>query len=181
VAFFQRFDMEVFDVQQVEIHGGSLRIFVGRKGRHVVKPEVARLVAQEEESGLHSRDVLASFARAVQQNRKELVWLLHRLKNEGKSIVAVSAPAKGMTLLNYCRLGRDVLDFVTEKSPLKIGRFTPGGHIPVVPDAELLVRQPDFALLLAWNFAEEIMRNLDEYRRRGGHFIIPIPAPRIVN
>ena len=85
-----------------------------------------------------------------------------------------------MTLLNYCGMGKEVLDFVTEKSPLKIGRFTPGGHIPGVPDEELLRVQPDYALLLAWNFAEEIMRNLDEYRRAGGRFIIPIPTPRFI-
>jgi len=86
-----------------------------------------------------------------------------------------------MTLLNYCGIDNDLLDFVTEKSQLKTGRYTPGSHIPVVPDSDLLVKQTDFALLLAWNFAEEIMRNLDEYRRRGGKFIIPIPFPRIVD
>jgi hypothetical protein len=86
-----------------------------------------------------------------------------------------------MTLLNYCKLDCDVIDFVTEKSQLKIGRFTPGAHIPVVPDSELLARQVDYALLLAWNFADEIMNNLREFRRRGGKFIIPIPTPRIVD
>ena len=178
--FFQRFGMEVFDVQQTEIHGGSLRIFVSRTGRKTVSPEVARLVAHEEETGLHTEETLSAFAGAVEQNRKDLLGLLYRIKIEGKSIVGLSAPAKGMTLLNYCGMGKEVLDFVTEKSPLKIGRFTPGGHIPVVPDEELLRVQPDYALLLAWNFAEEIMRNLDEYRRAGGRFIIPIPTPRVI-
>ncbi len=181
VKFFRRFDMEVFDVQRMEIHGGSLRIFVGRTGRRPVSPEVERLLAEEEESGLHDRETLSTFASAVRQNRQDLLALLHGLKIEGKTVVGLSAPAKGMTLLNYCRLGKQVLDFVTEKSPLKIGRFTPGGHIPVVLDEELLRVQPDFALLLAWNFADEIMCNLDEYRRRGGRFIIPIPTPRIVD
>ena len=178
--FFQRFGMEVFDVQQTEIHGGSLRIFVSRTGRKTVSPEVARLVAHEEETGLHTEETLSAFTVAVEQNRKNLLGLLYRIKIEGKSIVGLSAPAKGMTLLNYCGMGKEVLDFVTEKSPLKIGRFTPGGHIPVVPDEELLRVQPDYALLLAWNFAEEIMRNLDEYRRAGGRFIIPIPTPRFI-
>ena len=130
---------------------------------------------------LHAPETLQAFAHAVRQNRKDLLWLLHRLKNDGKSIAGVSAPAKGMTLLNYCRIGTEILDFVTEKAELKIGRFTPGSHIPVRPDAELLRAQPDYALLLAWNFAEEIMRNLDEYRQKGGRFIIPIPTPRIVS
>lgn len=181
VSFFRKFAMEVFDIQQVEIHGGSFRIFVGRQGRHAVCAEVGRLLAQEEETGLHTRPTLDAFARAVEQNRRELEWLVHRVKAEGKSIAGVSAPAKGMTLLNYCRIGAEILDFVTEKATLKIGRFTPGTHISVVADDELLRARPDYALLLAWNFADEIMSNLDEYRQRGGRFIIPIPAPRIVS
>lgn len=181
VKFFSRFEMDVFDVQQVEIHGGSFRVFVGRAGTRVVSPEVSRLLALEEETGLHSRARLDAFALAVRQNRRDLVWLLHRIKAEGKRIAAVSAPAKGMTLLNYCRIDGEILDFVTEKSTLKIGRYTPGTHIEVCPDARLLDEQPDYALLLAWNFATEIMANLDEYRQRGGRFIIPIPTPRVVS
>jgi hypothetical protein len=95
-------------------------------------------------------------------------------------LAGVSAPAKGMTLLNYCRIGPELLDFVTEKSRLKIGRYTPGMHIPILPDAALVERRPDYALLLAWNFADEIIENLREYRDKGGKFIIPIPEPRIV-
>ncbi len=106
--------------------------------------------------------------------------LLRDLRARGKRIAGVSAPAKGMTLLNYGRIGTETLDFVTEKSRLKIGRYTPGTHIPVVPDAELMAQRPDYALLLAWNFAEEIMENLREYRAAGGQFIIPIPEPRVV-
>ena len=85
-----------------------------------------------------------------------------------------------MTLLNYCHIGPELLDFVTEKSKLKIGLYTPGLHIPIVPDSELLDTQPDYALLLAWNFAEEIMDNLSDYRKKGGKFIIPIPEPHIL-
>lgn len=181
VAFFKKFGMEVFDIQQVEIHGGSFRVFVGREGQRPISAEVVRLLAQEKETGLHSRPVLDAFARAVQQNRRDLVWLLHRIKAEGKTIAGVSAPAKGMTLLNYCKIDGEILDFVTEKAELKIGRFTPGTRIRVVPDQELLRAQPDYALLLAWNFADEIMRNLDAYRQKGGRFIIPIPMPRTVS
>ena len=180
-TFFARFDMEVFDVKQVEIHGGSFRVFVARRGSRTISSEVPRLLAQEEETGVHDRRTLDAFARAVQQNRRDLVWLLHRIKAEGKRIVGVSAPAKGMTLLNYCRIDGEILDFVTEKAELKIGRYTPGTHIKVVPDAQLLEARPDYALLLAWNFADEIMANLSAYREMGGRFIIPIPTPRIVS
>jgi SAM-dependent methyltransferase len=181
VSFFARFGMEVFDIQQVEIHGGSFRVFVARNGTRRVSPEVTRLLGLEQETGLHGRSTLDAFAKAVQQNRRELVWLLHGIKAEGKRIAAVSAPAKGMTLLNYCKIDGEILDFVTEKSPLKIGRYTPGAHIPVVPDSHLLDAKPDYALLLAWNFADEIMTNLDAYRQQGGRFIIPIPTPRVVS
>jgi SAM-dependent methyltransferase len=180
IAFVQRFEMEVFDIQERDIHGGSFRVFISRKGKMPVSPVVAEFLAREEELGLYDLKELEKFSAAVAQNREDLTWLLKSLKHEGKRICAVSAPAKGMTLLNYCRLGTDTLDFVTEKSTLKIGRVTPGAHIPVVPDEELLQQNPDYALLLAWNFAEEIMENLKEYRQRGGKFIIPIPHPRIV-
>jgi hypothetical protein len=180
MTFFAKHGMEVFDIAQNDIHGGSFRVLVARKGQWPVSSVVDELIRKEIEQGIYSREVLTEFATAVKKNKMDLVWMLHSLKHQGKRIVAVSAPAKGMTLLNYCGLDGDILDFVTEKSKLKVGRFTPGAHIPVLSDSELLAQQPDYALLLAWNFAEEIMRNLDEFRRRGGKFIIPIPMPRIV-
>jgi len=179
VPFFARHGLELFDIEQNDIHGGSFRGFVARKGTWPVTPEIARLIALEESEGVYDRARLDRFAQAVRRNKQDLVGLLQSLKQQGKRIAGVSAPAKGMTLLNYCRIDGDTLDFVTEKSQLKIGRYTPGAHIPVVADAALLETQPDYALLLAWNFAEEIMENLSEYRRRGGKFILPIPAPRI--
>ena len=180
VGFFHKFDMEIFDIEERDIHGGSFRVYVARRGRHAVSPVVEQLIAAEEEQGIYTLEVLSKFAASVAENRRELTWLLHRLKHEGKKLAAVSAPAKGMTLLNYCRLGPETLDFVTEKSKLKIGRYTPGMHIPVCGDDALLEQMPDYALLLAWNFATEIMSNLQEYRDRGGKFIIPIPRPTIV-
>ncbi|MDA8131723.1 MAG: class I SAM-dependent methyltransferase [Elusimicrobia bacterium] len=181
VRFFGEQGMEVFDVQLVDIHGGSFRVYIAEKGAYPAEPIVKELLDKEEKMGLYTRPVLDKFAADVAKNRAELSWLLHSLKREGKSIVGVSAPAKGMTLLNYCRIGTELLDAVSEKSTLKIGRYTPGTHIPVVPDEYLLQHQPDYALLLAWNFADEIMKNLGEYRKRGGKFIVPIPMPRIVS
>jgi len=180
IPYFRRFGMEVFDVQKQFIHGGSFRVFIGRKGKHKVEPSVRRTLAEETKFNLHSKARVDRFARAVQNSRMELLWLLHKLKREGKKIVAVSAPAKGMTLLNYCKIGTEILDFVTEKSQLKIGRFTPGGHIPILPDSALTTHKPDYALLLAWNFSKEILANLKEFRKRGGKFIIPVPKPKII-
>jgi SAM-dependent methyltransferase len=177
--------LRVFDVQERDIHGGSFRVFLCRQHQlanreRTVSPQVAGLRIREMETGLQSLERMQAWGHGVHAHQRQLTSLLWDLKRQGHSIAGVSAPAKGMTLLNTCRIGPELLDFVTEKSQLKIGRVTPGTHIPVVSDAALLEHQPDYALLLAWNFAEEIMANLHEYRSRGGRFIIPIPEPRIV-
>lgn len=182
VRFFKQFGMEIFDAQLRDIHGGSIRLFVRRIGASAIPatPIVEQLLANEARERIYELDTLKKFAQDVATNRETLRALLTSLKKSGSKIVAVSAPAKGMTLLNYCLLGPDILEFVTEKTKLKIGRYTPGMNIEVVPDDMLLTHQPDYALLLAWNFAEEIMNNLKEFSDRGGKFIIPIPTPRIV-
>jgi hypothetical protein len=178
--FVERSGMTLFDVQEVDIHGGSIRLFVGRRGAWPSTPAVRQATSREERGGVRDPDRLRRFAADVERNRDALRELLYGLKRSGSRLAAVSTPAKGMTLLNYARLGTDVFDFATEKSRLKIGRYTPGSDIPVVPDSELLARRPDHALLLAWNFADEIMANLAPYAEAGGRFILPIPEPRVV-
>ncbi|HUA53738.1 MAG TPA: class I SAM-dependent methyltransferase [Candidatus Sulfotelmatobacter sp.] len=182
IRFFSQFGMEIFEVQRRDIHGGSFRVFVRRIGSsdRPVSSVIAELLGAEQREGITDLERLQRFASDVAQNREDLRQMLAGLKRSGKRIAGVSAPAKGMTLLNYCAIGLDLLDFVTEKSRLKIGRFTPGMHIPVVADEALFSDPPDYALLLAWNFADEIMRNLREFSNRGGKFIIPIPRPTIV-
>jgi hypothetical protein len=179
VPFFARFGMEIIKVEQKDIHGGSVRIFVSRKGNYPVNQSVADVIDTEKSAKLRDLTMLAGFAKKVERNKAQLNSLLYKLKDEGKRIVGVSAPAKGMTLLNYCHIDRQILDYVTEKSKLKIGLYTPGALIPVYPDSKLLEDRPDHALLLAWNFAEEIMRNNQAFRDQGGKFIIPIPSPTI--
>src|SRR3972149_1727110 len=181
LRFFALFDMEVFDIELVDIHGGSFRVYVGRKSQRPVSPVITQLLNEEEAMQLYSHKTMDHFADAVRKNKMDLTWLLHSLKHEGKRVVGGSAPAKGMTLLNYCKIGTELLDVVTEKSALKIGRFTPGMHIPVVSDSYLLEERPDYAMLLEWNFADEIMKNLHAYREGGGKFIIPIPIPGIID
>ncbi len=178
--FLDEFNMEVFDVQERDIHGGSFRVFVTRKGSHPVEAAVQSFLEREKKLGLREMSTLKKFAVAVEENRRALMSIMHDLKKAGKKNAGVSAPAKGMTLLNYCRIGPELLNFVTEKSTLKIGRFTPGTHIPVVGDDALAQEKVDYALLLAWNFAEEIMGNLKEFRKQGGKFILPVPVPRVV-
>ncbi len=182
VRFFEQFGMEVFDVQRRDIHGGSIRIFVRRQNssRQPVANIVHQLCESERSEGVHEPATLRDFGKAVAKNRADLRELLGRLKADNKRLAGVSAPAKGMTLLNYCGIGVDTLDYITEKSRLKIGRYTPGTHIEIVPDETLLSKPPDYVLLLAWNFADEIINNLKDYADRGGKFIIPIPTPRII-
>lgn len=178
--FFPRFGMEIFDIKKVAIHGGSLRVFIGRKGKRSISENVEKFLELEKQKNIYSLARLNAFAEEVKNHSKELFGLIYNLKKEGKRIVGLSAPAKGNTLLNFCGLNKNHLDYVTEKSKIKIGLFCPGTHLQVVPDEELQKDRPDYALLLAWNFSEEIMKNMKSFKEAGGKFIIPIPKPRIV-
>src|SRR3989344_9012189 len=177
--YLKRFGMELFDIKKLSIHGGSMRYYIGHKGRHLVKKSINNFMADEERE-LYPEKKLKSFASKVKNHKMALVDLILNLKKQGKTIVGVAAPAKGNTLLNYCKLDTNYLDFLTEKTELKIGRYSPGMHIPVCSDGDILKRKPDYALILAWNFADEIMANLSEFKKRGGRFIIPIPVPKII-
>jgi SAM-dependent methyltransferase len=181
VQLVKKFGFEVFRVEEYSIHGGSFRVFIARKGERKVEPSVAKLLKKERVAGIHSLPPLLKFAKKVAAHRSALLALLDGLKKKGKRIAIVSTPAKGMTLLNYCKIGTERIDFATERTGgLKCGRYTPGGHIPIMPDGELLKKMPDYALLLAWNFADDIMKNLSAYKKKGGKFIIPIPWPKVV-
>ena len=180
MKFFKKFDMEIFDVLETDIDGGSIRCFVGRIELREVSNNVNTILEKEEKSQIYSKEKLKKFAIDVKNQKKQLKNLLISLKQDNKRIVGLSAPAKGMTLLNYCKIDNHILDYVTEKSELKIGKYTPGMHIYVEPDQKLLEDKPDYALILAWNFAEEIMKNLEDFHKAGGKFIVPIPFPKII-
>lgn len=179
-SYFNKFGLELFDVKKQSIHGGSLRYYAGHAGARQASSRVTDALSEEERSGLYSQKRLRDFAGNAYQHKQELLNLLLGLKRQGKRIAGISAPAKGNTLLNFCNIDYTFLDFITEKSSLKIGRFTPGTHIPIHPDQMLASGKIDYGLILAWNFADEIMRNLSEFQDLGGKFIIPIPRPRIV-
>ncbi|MDO8482907.1 MAG: methyltransferase domain-containing protein, partial [bacterium] len=184
IPFFEKFSLQIFLIKETDIHGGSFRVFVGRKGARPIDKSVQEFLRVEKESKLHEMETMLAFAKRVRQNRDELMTLIEKLLHEGKKVAAVSAPAKGMTLLNYIGVSNRHIELISEKARLKIGRFAPGGHggghIPVVSDEELLKENVDYALLLAWNFSKEIIDNLKNFSDKGGKFIIPIPKPRIV-
>lgn len=180
LTFFKKFGMELFDIHQNNLDGGSIRCFVSKWGNFPVSNNVEKILEQEEKEKIYDLERLQTFAKNVQKQRYELKKLLICLK-ENNSIVGIGAPAKGMTLLNYCKIDDSILSYVTEKSNLKVGKFTPGMHIHVKTDEEMIKDNPDYALILAWNFAEEIMNRLSEYKKNGGKFIIPVPIPKIIN
>ncbi len=168
-------------IDRVPVHGGSLRMVAGlpaHYGGHA--RAVLALLQQEQSAGLANYDRYERFAARVRDNRGQLQDLLAALKKQGKTVAAYGAPAKGNTLLNYCGIGTELVPYTVDKSPLKVGLFTPGMHLPVMPVSTLLERQPDYVLLLAWNLAEEIMSQQQEYRERGGRFILPIPEPKVI-
>ncbi|MBP9903188.1 MAG: methyltransferase domain-containing protein [Verrucomicrobia bacterium] len=177
---FERHGLTLFRVQRLPLHGGSLRLFAGHTGAHAVEPSVPELLAEETRKGVNALGYYAGFGHQVRTIRDELVALLAKLKQDGKRIAAYGASAKGSTLLNYYGVGADTLDFVADRSPYKQGRLTPGTHIPIVPPDELTRRQPDYTLLLTWNFAEEILAQQQAYRDAGGKFIVPIPNVKVV-
>ncbi|MBI2928366.1 MAG: class I SAM-dependent methyltransferase [Verrucomicrobia bacterium] len=180
VPLFARHGLTLFRVERLPIHGGSLRLFVARAGEHGVEPSVPALLELERAKGIRSLDFYAGFAEEVAAIKRGLAGLLRRLKEEGRSLAGYGAAAKGSTLLNYCGIGTDLLEFVADRSTYKQGRLMPGVHVPIVPPGQLLEHRPDYTLLLTWNFAEEILQQQQAYRERGGKFIIPIPKPAVV-
>jgi UDP-glucuronate decarboxylase len=181
VTFFKNRQMKVFDVKMVSSHGGSARIFVAREGsKHKTSLLVKQILNEEKKLGLHEAKTFKEFANQIRENSSKLTSLLNEIKKEGKTIAGYGAPAKGNTLLNYFGIGKETLDYIVDDAPLKQGLYTPGTHIPIVSSEKLKLNPPDYLLILAWNFAEPIMKKLGDFSMGGGKFIIPVPEPEIV-
>jgi hypothetical protein len=177
-ALLARHQLVLADVERVPIHGGSLRLWIAHAGSEV-RPSVAALLAEERALGMTRIDYYRDFGMRASALRDDLVAHLRRLKAAGKRIAAYGAAAKGAVLLNYARIDKELVDFVADRSPHKQGRFLPGVRIPIRGPDALLKDRPDYVLLLAWNFEEEIRAQQADYLRQGGRFIVPVPAIRI--
>jgi SAM-dependent methyltransferase len=175
---FDRHGLGLGDIERIPVHGGSLRLFAAPGAARGATTK--RLLEEERARGLLELGYYANFAQRVEQLRRDLMALLQRLKGEGKRIAAYGASAKGSTLLNYFGIDRRQLDYVVDRSTEKQGRFTPGAHLEIFAPQRLREDRPDYLLLLAWNFVDEILAQQADYRTRGGRFIVPIPEVRIV-
>ena len=177
---FHRFDMEVFDVERHPIHGGSIIVYVRKGVMSAPKERVDAMLAAEEAQGVYSLDTYTAFAERVEEIKDRLVTMLRDLKAQGERIAAYGAPAKGNTLLNFCGIGPDVLEYAIEKNELKIGRYTPGMHIPVISEEDARRAPADYHLVLPWNFLEEFLEKEKAFCANGGKFIVPVPMPYII-
>ncbi|MCI0704300.1 MAG: class I SAM-dependent methyltransferase [Planctomycetia bacterium] len=177
---FKRHGLVIRDVERVPIHGGSLRLFASpTESVNAVSQRVTNLLAEEAAWGVSTLEPYREFATRVSEIKRRLRSLLQQLKASGKRIAAYGASAKGSTLLNFCGIGPEILDFVVDRSTVKQGKFTPGTQLKIYSPDKLLEEMPDYTLLLTWNFADEILRQQAEYQARGGRFILPVPLPRV--
>jgi hypothetical protein len=179
---FAAHGLTIYDVDELDTHGGSLRIYA----RHAedplrpVTPRLDALRAREAAAGLADLPYYAHFAEQVRETKHKLLEFLVAAKRAGKSIAGYGAPGKGNTLLNYCGIRTDFLDYTVDRNPYKQGRFCPGTHIPIHPPERIRETRPDFVMILPWNLKQEIIAQLEYIRQWGGQFLIPIPEVQVV-
>jgi SAM-dependent methyltransferase len=179
---FAAHGLRLFDVEELPTHGGSLRVYACHAGdERTVEPAVGRLLAAEEAEGFRSIGRYASFGPRVEETKRALLAFLIEARRHGKTIAAYGAPGKGNTLLNYCGIRTDFIDYAVDRNPYKHGRFTPGTHIPIFSPERLRESRPDFVLILPWNLKDEIVEQLAYVREWGGRLVVPIPSLEVLS
>ncbi|HEV2318740.1 MAG TPA: class I SAM-dependent methyltransferase, partial [Verrucomicrobiae bacterium] len=179
---FAAHKLTLFDVEEIPTHGGSIRIYarhVGDNSRPIT-PRLMGMRDQEIALGLNRMSAYSSFEDQVKATKRNLVEFLIQTRRSGKRIAGYGAPGKGNTLLNYCGIRTDFLDFTVDRNPYKHGKFLPGTHIPIFPVEKIDETKPDYVLILPWNFKEEIMTQMARIRNWGGRFVVPIPTVQVI-
>ncbi|MGH9808370.1 MAG: methyltransferase domain-containing protein, partial [Terriglobia bacterium] len=177
-----RHGLKVFDVEELPTHGGSLRVYLSRSDAgYSATPALIALRERERKLGYHDIAAYETYAPKVHETKRKLLAFLVQLKDEGKNICGYGAPGKGNTLLNYCGIGTDFLDFTVDRNPYKHGRFTPGMHIPILPVEALFAAKPDYVLVLPWNLKTEIVQQLRSVGDWGAKLIVPIPNVSVID
>ena len=181
VNIMARFGLTVFDVEELPTHGGSLRVYArhAQETSPPVSDRVRELALREEKAGFTRLETYFSFDEKVKETKRKLLAFLIDAKQAGKSIVGYGAPGKGNTLLNYCAIRTDFLDYTVDRNPYKHGKFLPGTHIPIFPPEKIRETQPDYVLILPWNLRNEIREQLSYIREWGGKFVVPIPEVEV--
>lgn len=180
IPFLRAHGLEAIDVKRVSPQGGSIRVIAQKAGAKLsAKPSVHELVQLEKETGLDRAETFSAFALKIDQIKTKLGELVAGLKRDNKTIAGFGAPTKATTLLSHFNLAY-ALDFLAEENPLKQNLLSPGHHIPVLPVEAIYDRKPDYVILLAWNFAEDIMRRHNRYLQQGGRFVLPMPEPKVI-
>ncbi len=181
-SFFERFGMEVFDVRRSPLRAGTMRFYCRVKGAssEPVAPAVAELLDHERSRRMDSADTYLAFGKKVEHNRRQLLGLLDRLKAEGRKIIGYGASGRATTIMTYCGIDRRYLDYIVDDAPAKHGFCTPGTHVPIKPWSAAAKDRPDYALLFAWSFIDEVRKRRMDYLQSGGRFIIPLPEVRMM-
>jgi hypothetical protein len=182
VNLLEAHGLRVFDVEELLSHGGSLRVFACRAEAttHPIEPSIARVISDEERAGLGVVDGYKNFAQQVKATKLELLEFLLRAAREGKSVAGYGAPGKSATLLHYCGIGKDLIEYTVDRNPYKQGRFLPGTHIPIYHPDHIQETKPDYVMILPWNLQNEIIKQLQYIREWGGQFVVPIPKVAIL-
>lgn len=180
VPLFARHGLDIFHVEHLPIHGGSLRLFACQRGAETIRDSVKTTLDHEVSIGVTLTGYYQHFGEQAERVKADLIQFLGEQQSEGKRVAAYGASAKGSTLLNYVGEAAKSLEFISDRSTYKQGKLSPGVHVPIVPAEELSARAPDYALLLVWNFAEEVMAQQQAYRDGGHKFVIPLPDLRVI-
>lgn len=176
-----RHDLEIFDVEQLEVHGGSMRYYIANKGSREISDRVGKQLSHELELGLHLPETYRLLCERIEKSRDELVALLQSMREkQGKPVIAYGATSKSTTVLNYCGVGPELIDFISDTTPLKQGKFSPGMHVPIKPPTDMQQSHPACMLLFAWNHKQEIIEKETEFRDRGGQWLVYVPEVALV-